>query len=228
MFLYLIILCYFFRMEVTFNTKLWKFVPGGVWRQRWAESCAESGTWTCIWRCGSSPEHPPAPVNSYGRETPPTPRTEAPDRPDKRTWHPGPAAKSRNEWTRVNRWTSLPLLSRLFLKFRMKTSELRARRAPSGKALPSSRTLPPLATSDVATRTSSSSSSSSSLSLQNKNFNFEKKSFFLNYFSFKQIWKRNSRNIKSQRKTIRQEVFKKQINLCNHSCDVFVEFRWFR
>lgn len=53
-------------------------VPGGVWRRRSVESCAESGTWTCIWRCGPSPPHPPAPERSCGRGSAPAAPAAAP------------------------------------------------------------------------------------------------------------------------------------------------------
>lgn len=65
--------------------RLWVWlVPGGVWRQQSAGSCAEWGTWTSIWRCWFYPQHPPAPVNSCARSSPRSrPRTGAPDRRDK-------------------------------------------------------------------------------------------------------------------------------------------------
>lgn len=87
-------------------------VPEGVWRQRWAGSCADWGTWTCIWRCSFSPERPPAPESSCARDSPPAPRTAAAERPGRLTSRRGGKRQGGEE--KRGGISSSVLLSRLF------------------------------------------------------------------------------------------------------------------
>lgn len=118
-----------------------RVLPGGVWRQRWAGSCAGWDTWMNIWSCWSAPEHPPAPVSSGGRASQPTPRTGAAARSAAATWQRQEPARRR--WLVL--YTSSAsscgsVTSSVLAKLRLETRERRVHlRASSGSSSGSTR-----------------------------------------------------------------------------------------